>query len=163
MARLLAPQLAANDLAGIVHSGVVRTRRLAEMVAEIAGLTARCDPRWLERDFGSWEGRRWNAIWRESGDLMNRMMTDPESFRPGGGETGRELADRVEAAWRDLPPGGDILVVAHGGPIAAIRTAMERQPIDRTVSYIPPHGAVIAMTRFRSFACPAAPCAQIRL
>lgn len=79
---------------------------------------------------------------------MNRMMTDPEGFRPGGGETGRELADRVAAAWDDLDPGGDILIVAHGGSIAALRTAVDHRPIDRMIDYVPRHGATIAIERF---------------
>lgn len=148
MARMLAPQLADSGLSAIIHSGAIRTWRLAEMVGTIAGLPIRCDPRWLERDFGSWEGRSWNAIWRETGDLMNRLMTDPEGFRPGGGETGRELSDRVQAAWDDLDAHGNILIVAHGGSIAAIRTAIDRQPIDRMIDYVPEHGAVIALERF---------------
>ena len=147
MARALAPQLAARPLAAIVHSGAIRTRRLAEMVGAIAALPVRCDPRWLERDFGIWEGRGWNAIWRETGDMMNRMMTDPESFRPGGGETGRELSDRVKAGWDDLDVGGDILVVAHGGSMAAIRTSLAREPIERMIDYVPGHGAVIVANR----------------
>ena len=49
------------------------------------------------------------------------MMTDPETYRPGGGETGRDIADRVAAAWDALPRVASVLVVAHGGPIATLR------------------------------------------
>lgn len=143
MAHQLARQLAGEALSAIVHSGARRTHRLAERVGKAAGCPVRSDDRWLERDFGTWEGRGWNAIWRETGDLMDQMMTDPAGFRPGGGETGVELSRRVLAAWRDLEGCGTTLVVTHGGPIAALRTALAGAPLERMIDFVPPHGAVI--------------------
>ncbi len=147
MARTLAVTLAAQAPACIVHSGARRTRQLADRVAALAGCPIAADPRWLERDFGTWEGRSWDAIWRETGDLMDGMMTDPAGFRPGGGETGADLAARVQAAWQALPTAGDTLVVAHGGPIAAIRTWLAGEPLDRMVAHIPQLGEVIVLPR----------------
>lgn len=143
MARALAGRLAAESFTTIVHSGAIRTRRLAAML----GGAPQVDPRWLERDFGTWEGRRWDAIWRETGNLMDGMITDPEGFRPGGGETARDLARRVRAAWDDLPQTGDTLVIAHGGPIAAIRTLLADRPLDRMVEAIPAYGEYIRLSR----------------
>lgn len=138
-----------RDLPGVeavVHSGALRTRRLAAMLARDRPVTE--DPRWLERDFGRWEGRRWDAIWRESGAEMDGMMTDPDTYRPGGGETGRELADRVAAAWDALPVHATVLVVAHGGPIAALRAWRAGQPLTRAVDFIPPCGEVVTLQRY---------------
>ncbi len=150
LARDLAALLAAEAPARIVHSGARRTARLAQMVARRTGRPATADPRWLERDFGRWEGRSWGAIWRETGDLMDGMMTDPEGFRPGGGETGADLAARACAAWQALPAAGDTLVIAHGGPIAAIRTWLAGEPLDRMVAHIPAPGEVVALPRYSS-------------
>lgn len=104
------------------------------------------DPRWLERDFGTWEGRSWHAIWRETGDLMNRLMTDPEHFHPGGGETGRALSERALAAWAALPP-EPTLVIAHGGPIAAVRGALAKAPLERMIDFVPACGEVVRIVR----------------
>jgi broad specificity phosphatase PhoE len=145
MAGELAERLAAEPLAMIVHSGAIRTRRLAEMIGKRSGVSVRSDPRWQERDFGAWEGRSWNAIWRETGSLMDRMITDPAGFRPGGGETGVELMHRVQAAWDDLDATGDTLIVAHGGSIAAIRAHAAGHAPERMIEFVPQHGALVTL------------------
>lgn len=147
MARALVGTLAAEPLAAIVHSGLGRTRRLAEAVARRRpGCVPVSDPRWAERDFGGWEGRTWQAIWRETGDAMDGMMTDPAGYRPGGGETGAELSARVAAGWAALPA-GPVLVVAHGGSIAALRCALAGDPLEAMARHIVACGTVIAVER----------------
>lgn len=147
MAHRIAEELATLPFATIVHSGATRTRRLAERIARVAGRPVTADIRWLERDFGTWEGRTWQAIWRETGNAMDGMMTDPGGFRPGGGETGAELAARARAAWDDLPISADTLVVTHGGPIAALRTVFAGLPLERMIEAVPPCGTWIALPR----------------
>lgn len=143
----MAYQLADEPLAAIVHSGLRRTRRLAELVAHRRTCPILADARWAERDFGAWEGRTWPSIWRETGDAMEGMMHDPGGFRPGGGETGLELYDRALAGWADLPPGDPIVVVAHGGPIAAIRCALAGDPLTAMADHIVPTGTVVTVSR----------------
>ncbi len=145
-ARIVA-DLAATTIDAIVHSGARRTRRLAERIARGRETAVTTDPRWRERDFGAWEGRSWNAIWRETGPEMDRMMTDPETYRPGGGESGRDLADRVLAAWAALPREPTVLVVAHGGPIATLRTVLDGQSLTRAVDFIPACGEIVVVQR----------------
>ena len=147
MARDLVVRLSAEPLSAIVHSGAIRTRRLAESIGARAGLPVRSDPRWMERDFGTWEGRSWNAIWRETGSDMDRMMSEPATFRPGGGETGEDLIRRVAAAWGDLEEPGTTLVVAHGGSIAAARSLASGSPLERMIELVPLQGEVIALDR----------------
>jgi broad specificity phosphatase PhoE len=107
-----------------------RAEYLAELVAEATGVDARVDERWRERDFGDWETRTWNSIWRESGSAMDRMLTDPGRFRPGGGETTSNLFARSVRAWRSLRPGnGLVIVVTHGGPIACVRCLLAAAPM----------------------------------
>ena len=143
MARAIVADIASHDVTAVVHSDMRRTRPLAEAVARQVGCDAIADPRWRERDFAAWEGRTWHAIWRETGDQMDRMMTDPAHFRPGGGETGAEVAVRTIAAWHDVPQGGVTLVVAHGGTIAAVRCWLAGDPPERMVAHIPACGTIV--------------------
>jgi len=138
-ARQLAATLAAEPITAVVHSGLRRTRLLAEML----GQPCIVDPRWRERDFGSWEGCRWQAIWRDTGNAMDGMLTDPHGYRPGGGETGAEVAARVRQAWDALPADGTIVVISHGGPIATVRLLAERRPLGEAADFIPAIGAVV--------------------
>ncbi|MDJ0277821.1 histidine phosphatase family protein [Sphingomonas sp. 2R-10] len=145
MARRIVGGMAPVD--AIVHSGAIRTRRLAGWIGAAQGVGVTADPRWLERDFGAWEGRSWDAIWRDSGAAMDGMMIAPETYRPGGGETGRDVADRVRAAWDALPDVARVLVVAHGGPIATLRALRARAPLTRAVDFIPACGEVVTLQR----------------
>lgn len=140
-ARSLAPVLAAAHAPRLVlHSGLRRARLLAERVAALAGAKLAEDRRWAERDFGAWEGRSWDAIWRATGNAMDGMLDDPHGFRPGGdGETTAELAARALAAWRDLPA-LPCVVVAHGGPIATVRMALEGKDWRDLPGLVPPAG-----------------------
>lgn len=147
MARRIAADCAHRHIDAIVHSGAIRTRRLAGMIARATGAPVHPDPRWLERDFGTWEGRSWDAIWQETGDLMDRMMTDPATFRPGGGETGADLSRRAVQAWQALPASGTTLVVAHGGPIAAVRAWAADVPLERMIGFVPPCGEMVILSR----------------
>lgn len=147
MAARIAADLAPTPIDAIIHSGALRTRRLAERIAHGRAVPVTADPRWLERDFAAWEGRSWHAIWRETGAEMDRMMTDPERYRPGGGETGRDVANRVLAAWRALPDRPVVLVVAHGGPIATLRALLAGHPLDRAVDFIPACGEIVRLQR----------------
>lgn len=142
-AATLASILSAFPLTAIVHSGLIRTRLLADRIACATGLVPITDPRWRERDFGTWEGRSWHAIWRETGSAMDGMMTDPAGFRPGGGETGQELADRAAQALAALPAHGTLLVLTHGGPIASLRAHAAGRPLTEAAAFIPPPGALI--------------------
>jgi broad specificity phosphatase PhoE len=124
----------------VVHSGVARTRPIAEAVAAAFGVPVVADPAWRERDFGTWEGRSWNAIWRETGNAMDGMTEAPANFRPGDtGETTHELRDRVLAAHARLPEGG-VLVVTHGGPIAALLGTLAGESVERWPALVPPCG-----------------------
>jgi len=147
-ARALAGTLLAAPPNAIVHSGLKRTRLLAQIVARATGLTPIIDPRWRERSFGDWEGRSWNAIWRATGDAMDRIMTEPERFRPGGaGETGAELAARCLAAWDALPREGTTLVIAHGGAIATIRALAHGADLTQAAQFIPKPGKIVPIPR----------------
>jgi len=131
LARGIMRRCAAREITTVVHSGLRRASCLAELIAEEAGIEPRIDERWCERDFGSWETRSWNSIWRETGNAMDSMLSDPEKFRPGGGETTAELFERSVSAWRALPAEPYIIVVTHVGPIACVRCRLERSSLAR--------------------------------
>jgi broad specificity phosphatase PhoE len=142
----LAEQLAALRLQWVVHSDLTRTRRLAQAVARAVGCPIVADPAWRERDFGTWEGQTWNAIYRASGDAMDGMVAAPDTFRPGGGETTFELAARVGLALWRLPEGSGA-VVAHGGSIAALLGQRHGLAPHDWLSLVPPLGGCVTLSR----------------
>jgi len=144
--RALASELAAWRPEIIVHSGLRRARLLAEAVAALVGASAHADPQWQERDFGSWEGRSWDAIYRATGNAMDGMIDAPDQFRPGDGETTMELAHRSLAAFDNLPS-GRVLVVTHGGPIAAILGMRQGLTARDWPALVPPPGGIVEIDR----------------
>ena len=52
-ARSLAPELAAWQPDVVLHSGLRRAQILAEATAASASVTAKADPAWMEREFGT--------------------------------------------------------------------------------------------------------------
>lgn len=143
--RALAPQLARWTPDIVLHSGLRRAQRLAQSIAALSGRTASADPAWRERDFGRWEGRSWSAIYRETGNAMDGMIDDPAGFRPGGGETTMELAARSLDAMNGLPL-RRVLVVTHGGPIAAILGTLSGAPVRDWPGLVPAPGGCVELT-----------------
>jgi broad specificity phosphatase PhoE len=144
----LSTDLAAKRPAWVVHSGLIRTRLLAERVAVRADCPLLIDIDWRERDFGAWEGKTWNAIYRVSGNAMDGMIEAPAEFRPGGGETTCQLAARAVRAWMRLPTGIGV-VVTHGGPIAALLGWQRGAPAVDWFALVPPHGATMSVPTYR--------------
>lgn len=143
---VLATELADWQPARIIHSGLRRARVLADRVQRLTGVLCVADAGWRERDFGAWEGRRWSAIYRDTGSAMDGMIDAPAVFRPGGGETTAELASRVMAAAARLPP-GRTMVITHGGPIAAVMGSRKMLPVRDWMAMVPPCGGRAILTR----------------
>lgn len=145
-ARQLARELAELWPDFVIHSGLKRARILAEQIAALARVPLIADVRWQERDFGAWEGQSWTAIYRATGSAMDGMIDAPDSFRPGGGETTDELAARAAAALAACPS-GRVIVVSHGGPIAALLGTAQRLSPRDWLALVPPLGGHVDLER----------------
>lgn len=146
----LAATLAALPLTRIVHSGLARTRCLAERVGQLANLPAlRCEGL-RERDFGAWELQSWNSIFEQHGDEMDRIITEPDSYRPGGGETTYEMRDRITAAFETLPHDGLTVAITHGGPIAVFLGAQQNLPVPAWLGLVPAYGEIVHVNQITS-------------
>jgi alpha-ribazole phosphatase len=99
-------------------SPLTRCRVLAEAIGARDGITPLVDERLCELHFGEWEGRRWDQIDR---DQRERWAADYWNVAPPGGETYRELYERVSAALAEILAchASCIAVVTHAGPIRA--------------------------------------------
>lgn len=124
----------------IYSSHLRRARWLAGHASRCLGKPLVVDARLAECHFGSWEGRAWDAIWRDTGSSMIGMIDAPGAFRPGGGETTFELRDRAMDWLGGLPPGKAVLAVSHGGPIAAIAGTLRGLPVREWPSLVPRTG-----------------------
>ncbi|MCB0998360.1 MAG: histidine phosphatase family protein [Acidimicrobiales bacterium] len=122
--------VAATEVLGgfdaIWSSDLRRAHRTAQIIAELLGVgPVHTDPRLREKDVGPWEGltnaeveRRWPGM------LATRD-------RPAGFETDDAAGARFCAALADLAsthPGGEVLIVSHGGVVRAAQRRLGADP-----------------------------------
>jgi 2,3-bisphosphoglycerate-dependent phosphoglycerate mutase len=103
-------------------SDLARARRTAQIIAELTGVGPVClDPRLRETDVGPWEGLTHAEVEREwPGYLAERRR--PPGFEPYEDASARSIAALLDIASDH--PGGEVLVVSHGGVIRATRRAV---------------------------------------
>lgn len=101
----------------VIASPLIRARETAAAF----GVDVEVDARWVELDYGEWEGRPVASVTSQEWD---RWRADA-GFAPPGGESLEALAQRVAGACADLAAAaavagdGDVVVVSHVSPIKA--------------------------------------------
>lgn len=82
------------------------------------------DDGFWEMDFGAWDGRSTEEIWKEEADALKAFWRDPDAAPPPGGESWGAFASRVAAACERLHEeardAGDVLLVTHAGVMRAV-------------------------------------------
>lgn len=132
-ARSAAPLLATLGPSKIVSSDLGRARQTAEALADLTGLEVQIDPDLRETFAGGWEGLGREELQARFGDELAAWAAGSD-LAPGGGERRSEVAARMDAAidraFADVPPGGVLVVVTHGGSARAAIGSMLGLPSD---------------------------------
>jgi broad specificity phosphatase PhoE len=105
----------------VISSPLARARDTAEALG--LGLPVEIDDRWIEVDYGEFDGQPLGAV---PAEVWLRWRED-RHFRPPGGETLAEVGIRVGKACEELfathgegaRGDGDVVVVSHVSPIKA--------------------------------------------
>ena len=98
----------------VVTSPLLRARETAACFTD----EAMVDERWIELDYGEWDGAVLRTMDQEAWDRWRGDAT----FRPPGGESLVALAERVQAACAALAEEArtaDVVIVSHVSPIKA--------------------------------------------
>jgi len=115
----------AGRVGRVVSSPLGRARATAEAVRAAGGPEVELDERWIEADYGRYDGQPLAAVPAEE---WRRWRADPTAAPPGG-ESLTAVGRRVRAALEELvATAGDqpVLVVSHVSPIkAAVAWAVE--------------------------------------
>ncbi len=117
---IAARRLLHDPVAEVRSSPLQRARHTAELLG--LGLPTTVDPRWVEVDYGEFDGRPLGDVPAE----VWRHWRDDPGFRPEGGESLAEVEVRVVDACAELfaaadagarRKDGDVVVVSHVTPI----------------------------------------------
>ena len=139
-AQSLAGQLKKYTFAAIFTSDLTRARETAEIIATVLALPVTPEPRLREIKQGEWEGQFMEDIRARNGESWDERKIDPTNFHPPGGESVNEVAERTQAAMRNIAqlyPTGLVLIVSHGLAIATIICREEGIPIREAFQHIP--------------------------
>ena len=123
----------------IVSSDLRRAHDTAETLAQCCGLPVRVDPRLRETHLGDWQGLTHHQV--DAGSPGARLAwRDDARWAPHGGESRVNVADRSTPLVAELVAGEPgwgvddaerpVVLVAHGGLIAALTAALLDLPVD---------------------------------
>lgn len=128
-AHALAQALGGEAIEAVVASDLRRARETARPLAAALGVEPWHDARLRERDLGAWSGLTTPQIAGRWPEELARVRARDPAFRPGGGESIRDVALRAGAFFAELarwPGPARWAVVTHGGVIRALRPAVAR-------------------------------------
>ncbi len=129
-------ELATREPIAIVSSDLRRAFDTAAVLAEHAGVSVERDERLRETHLGEWQGLTHLEVDERAPGARVAWRTDA-TIAPPGGESRVDVARRStpvvtelleqRSEWHDKP----IILVAHGGLIAALTAALLDLPVDR--------------------------------
>lgn len=129
-ARRAAALLAGEPLQWIASSPLQRTVETAEIIARDRGLEVVTDERLVEWRFGQWEGMEIAEIQRRYPAEWTAWRERPDLLRLPGAETLDQVADRMEATYREWAARGGVgVLVSHQDPLSALLCRLIGAPL----------------------------------
>jgi len=126
-----------------VSSPLLRARDTMELLRSELGLDPKAyaiDDRLAEISYGEWEGFTLPQIQARDPGVLQRRERDKWDFRPPGGESYREVAERVAAWYATMRR--DTVLAAHGGVARALMANLHILPEEEATHADILHGAV---------------------
>lgn len=123
-----------KKLAAIYSSDLLRCRTAADQIAILQQADPQYNQQLRELHVGDWQGKSWQELQRDYPDLWQARLADIVNVAPPNGETLQKLADRVRVVLGQIVaahPGGEIVVVAHGGVNRVILLDAIGAPLNR--------------------------------
>jgi broad specificity phosphatase PhoE len=122
----------------VITSPLFRARETAEIV--VPGARIEADPRLKEMNYGAWEGRTYAQVEEMDRAFRRAWETDPDTLACPGGESGNDVAKRLQAFLEDLldehrrwvakasfraatSPGGPTTIAGRDRPVLAVAHA----------------------------------------
>jgi broad specificity phosphatase PhoE len=124
----------------VFTSDLARCRELADELGRALDRSVHADERLREQSLGKWEGRTWEELTAEEPDAVTAYRDDYYHARPSGGESLRDLDQRVRGWWDATLAacaGKRIAVVTHVGVIRVLLCHFLRLPASEALRFAP--------------------------
>ncbi len=144
-ARATAGQLAGLQFDAIYTSDLVRARRTAQACATVLGMTEIPEPALRERHFGRFQGLTYDEARERHPEAYQRFEARDTGYDFDGGESLEQFYARICTAIRDIAdrhPGGQLLVVAHGGVLDCINRMVRGLELQPQRDFLIPNAAL---------------------
>lgn len=144
-AAALSRALAPYPIQACFTSPLLRALETARIALNGREVPLSIDNRLREVDFGAWEGLKYAEIERRWPKLVPAWLSDPSSVRIPKGESFSSLRRRAREFLSEHAPSassGNILIVAHGGPLAVVGLELLARPAAEFFSHLPSLGSL---------------------
>ena len=151
----VADRLNDEPLAGIYCSDLIRTRKGADIIASRHGLAPQSRPALKELDVKLWEGLDADGVEERFPGAFDTWRAQGAEYKVPGGESIRDLAERVIPALREIlgaHDGETIALVAHGGVNRVILANAMGADFDHLYSIEQDYGCMNIIDYFRDYA-----------
>ena len=134
-ARSIGRRMRGEKIALLLSSPLRRAESTAAEISKaLGGIPAALDLRLTEIDFGAWQGLTQQEIKMRWPEELRSWKRRPEEFRFPGGESLREVHERIDEFLRHPPwsyysGSGDVIVVSHAGPIRLAGLIADRRQL----------------------------------
>ena len=150
-AEAIARRLSAEAFDALVSSDLGRAMQTAQRIAVATNREVIADARFRERNFGSAEGITYAELHQRYPHAFGRHLQDQDpDFQVPEAETRRGFYARIAAAFEALAaerPGERVLLVCHGGVLAALYRHIHRIPAGELHSVEIPNAAYNRIAR----------------
>lgn len=144
-AQALRDRLCCEDFAAIYSSDLSRAYETARIINEIHQMDIIIQPAFKEINFGVWEGLTYQDLLDRFPEEVSVWQKTPHLLKIDRGESFGELRDRALSAIREIMSAyisGNVLLVSHGGTIAALICGLLEEPLDKMWTYKQKNAAV---------------------
>ena len=139
-AKAVAKHLNGSKFDALYSSDLVRASRTAGIIADKVGLSVILDPRLREICQGILQGMKPSEVPDKYPELIEMAKKDYQNWHAPGGESVRQVAERMAAAANDIArkyPGGKVLVISHGFALATLVVQAAKLPLEESYAWIP--------------------------
>lgn len=126
----------AGGVSQVWTSDLLRATNTAKAIAQATGAKLVTDPNLRERSFGEWEGLPYHEVHHRLREASLAIDVSEFQVRPPGGESVKDVWNRVEGVVANIQShGGSLAIVSHGGVCAQLLAQLLRGTQESTRSF----------------------------